>query len=93
MAVAMLAVTASATLAYANKVTFGGQGFIADGFGGYDLRTELCGIENGADADGPYLLWVLTATKATKADIAGAVGHGRHDQDRQRHVQVRERLA
>jgi hypothetical protein len=67
--------------AYTNPVTYGGQGLIADGFGGYDLRTELCAvvdeagnITNGADATGPYLLWVLTANKANKADITGPWG-------------------
>jgi hypothetical protein len=60
--------------AYANSVTYGGQGLLADGFGGYDLRTELCGVENGADAEGPYLLWVLTANKANNADITGPWG-------------------
>jgi hypothetical protein len=61
--------TALAAGAYANKVTYSGQGLIADGFGGYDLQTETCGIANGADVNGPYLLFVLTATGATKADI------------------------
>ena len=61
-------------LAYANSVTFTGQGFIPDGFGGYDLRTELCGVANGAEVDGPYLLWVLTATGAKNADITGPWG-------------------
>lgn len=61
-------------LAYANVVTYSGQGLIADGFGGYDLETELCGIENGAEVDGPYLLWVLTATKSKNADITGPWG-------------------
>ena len=56
-------------LSYDNEVTYSGQGLIADGFGGYDLRTERCGVENGADVDGPYLLWVLTASKANNADI------------------------
>jgi hypothetical protein len=64
----------SAAWAYSNSVTFSGQGLIADGFGGYDLRTELCGVENGADAEGPYLLWVLTAGKAANADITGPWG-------------------
>lgn len=31
--------------------------------------TELCGIENGAPVDGPYIYWVLTASKASNADI------------------------
>jgi hypothetical protein len=60
--------------AYANSVTYSGQGLIADGFGSYDLRTELCGIANGADADGPSLLWVLTATGSNNADITGPWG-------------------
>ena len=69
-----LSMVAAPAMAYANSVTFTGQGFIADGFGGYDLRTELCGIENGADVEGPYLLWVLTATKSKNADITGPWG-------------------
>jgi hypothetical protein len=60
--------------AYANSVTYSGQGLIADGFGGYDLITEICGVANGADVDGPYLLWVLTATGASNADITGPWG-------------------
>jgi len=69
-----LSMVAAPAMAYANSVTFSGQGFIADDFGGYDLRTELCGIENGAEVDGPYLLWVLTATKSDNADITGPWG-------------------
>lgn len=57
-----------------STVLYQGQGLLADGFGGYDLSQELCGIENGADADGPYLLWVFTATKATSATITGPWG-------------------
>ena len=59
---------------YNNSATFSGQGLIADGFGGYDLITELCGVANGADVDGPYLLWVLTATGSNNADITGPWG-------------------
>jgi hypothetical protein len=70
--VALLAVAPA--MAYANSVTYSGQGLLADGFGGYDLVTELCGIENGADVDGPYLLWVLTASKSDNADITGPWG-------------------
>lgn len=69
-----LALVAVPALAYANSVTFGGQGLIADDFGGYDLRTELCGVANGAEVDGPYLLWVLTATRSDNADITGPWG-------------------
>ena len=65
---------AATSLAYANSVTYSGQGLIADGYGGYDLITEICGLENGADAEGPYLLWVLTANKASNADITGPWG-------------------
>jgi hypothetical protein len=60
--------------ALTNSVTYSGQGLIADGFGGYDLVTEICGVANGADVDGPYLLWVLTATGAQNADITGPWG-------------------
>jgi hypothetical protein len=67
-------VSAASNAVYANTVSFRGQGLLLDGFGGYDLRTELCGIANGADADGPYLLWVLTATRASQADITGPWG-------------------
>lgn len=70
--IVVLAVTVA--LAYANSVTYSGQGLIADGFGGFALRTEICGTANGADADGPYLLWVLTATGANNADITGPWG-------------------
>jgi hypothetical protein len=63
------------TPAGATSVTYSGQGLIADGFGGYDLQTELCGLENGADVDGPYLLWVLTATQSkTAPTITGPWG-------------------
>ena len=71
---AMLVLAASSAFAYANAVTYSGQGLIADGFGGYDLQTEICGVANGADVDGPYLLWVLTATSASAADITGPWG-------------------
>lgn len=60
--------------AYANSASFTGQGVIADGFGGYDLKTELCGTANGAPMDGPYLLWVMTATGAGNANITGPWG-------------------
>jgi hypothetical protein len=55
--------------AYSNSVTYKGQGLID-----YELKTELCGVENGAEVDGPYLLWVLTATGANNADITGPWG-------------------
>jgi hypothetical protein len=61
-------------MAYSKTVTFSGQGLFQDDFGGWDLQTELCGVENGAEVDGPYLLWVFTATKAKNADITGPWG-------------------
>lgn len=64
----------SSVTAGSTSVTFTGQGLIADDFGGFDLRTEICGVANGAVVDGPYLLWVLTATKATSAQITGPWG-------------------
>lgn len=67
---ALAAMISTGVLAYPNSVTYRGQGLTPDGFGGYDLNTELCGVANGADADGPYLLWVLTATGASNADIS-----------------------
>jgi hypothetical protein len=55
-------------------VTYTGQGLVADGFGGFDLQTEICGIANGAEVDGPYLLWNFTATGAPSATITGPWG-------------------
>ena len=71
---AVVLASGAALFGYANVVYYSGQGVVADGFGGYDLKTELCGIENGADADGPYLLWVLTAAGASNANITGPWG-------------------
>jgi hypothetical protein len=70
----LLAPAAWAAGPYANSVSYSGQGLIADGYGGYDLRTEICGVANGADVEGPYLLWVLTATGAKNAEITGPWG-------------------
>lgn len=52
--------SASAAPGFANTVTYSGQGLDADG-----------GISDNRCADGtePYILWVLTANKATSADI------------------------
>jgi hypothetical protein len=36
----------------------------------FRVETEICGIENGAPVDGPYLLWILTARRATAAVIS-----------------------
>ena len=72
--VAVVLAGGAALLGYANAVYYTGQGVVADGFGGYDLKTELCGVENGADVPGPYLLWVLTAAGASHANITGPWG-------------------
>ena len=56
----------ASSFAYINAVTYTGQGTTADESGTH-LNTEICGIENGAPVEGPYLLWVLTATKASNA--------------------------
>jgi hypothetical protein len=74
IALVMVMSMAGTALAYTNSVAYRGQGLIADGFGGFDLVTERCGVANGADAEGPYLLWVLTATGANNADITGPWG-------------------
>jgi hypothetical protein len=50
-------VASSAAWGYANSVTYSGQGLVADGLRGFDLHTEICGVANGADVEGPYLLW------------------------------------
>lgn len=65
---------AAAAPAMASTVTYRGQGLVADNFGGYDLIDEICGTANGAEVDGPYLLWVFTSTKATSATITGPWG-------------------
>ncbi len=71
---AVLSVNSFAAGAYANVAYFTGQGVTADGTG-YVLNTELCGKANGAEVDGPYLLWVLTAgSGASLADITGPWG-------------------
>ena len=59
--------------AYANLVTYSGQGLTCTD--SCDLKAaQICGVENGADRDGAYLLWVLTATGASNADITGPWG-------------------
>lgn len=55
-------------------VAYVGQGLTQDLDGSYFLTTEICGLANGADVDGPYMLWVLTATGATSATITFATG-------------------
>jgi hypothetical protein len=75
LAAALLLTAASAASAQ-TSATYSGQGLNSnpDGFGGYDLNKELCGVQNGADAEGPYILWLFTATGAKTATITGPWG-------------------
>ena len=61
--------TITPVLAYNNIVYYRGQGLIPGGDGSWVIKKEICGLSNGADVEGPYLLWVLTATGAKNADI------------------------
>jgi hypothetical protein len=72
--VAVMAAPAFAAGPYANSADFSGQGLTADGSGGFNLNTELCGVANGAQVEGSYLLWVLTATGSDNAEITGPWG-------------------
>jgi hypothetical protein len=53
----------------AGAISWTGQGVECDEFGICVLKDELCGVANGADVDGPYLLWVLTGQNITGATI------------------------
>jgi hypothetical protein len=68
MAAALLLMfTAGTAQALSSKtVTYRGQG-LTNGA----LTTEVCGTVNGAERDGGYILWVMTATHATSASISG----------------------
>jgi hypothetical protein len=65
-----LVVTIVPAMAYFNSVSFHGQGFAANGV----LQTQVCGLQNGADASGSYLLWTLSAADARNAEISGPWG-------------------
>jgi hypothetical protein len=58
---------AAAAQAQTSPVFYTGQGLNGntDGPNSYFLNREVCGVSNGADAEGPYLLWVYTATNLT----------------------------
>ena len=76
-AVAAAAMALGAAAVYAAGATaYKGQGLNSnpDGFGNYDLNLEICGVQNGADADGPYLLWVFSGTGSKTATITGPWG-------------------
>jgi len=57
-----------ASAAYSNVATWNGNGS-HDIESTFTLDHELCGIINGAPVDGPYAYWVLTASRATNAEI------------------------
>ncbi len=57
-----------------SSTTYSGQGLTADGLGGYELTEEICSTVNGAEVDGPYLLWVFTSTRSATATITGPWG-------------------
>lgn len=57
-----------------NSVTYNGQGFTANGAGGFALQTEICDKSDGAEVAGPYLFWTLTAPGARNAEIYGPWG-------------------
>ena len=66
----MLVFTAGAAQAAGTyNITYRGQGTTAG-----VLDTEVCGSENGAEADGAYILWVYTATNSSTATITGPWG-------------------
>jgi len=71
---AVIPAAAFAAGAYGNSAAYTGQGIAANGSGGFTLNTEICGVDNGAQVNGPYLLWVLTATGSDHADITGPWG-------------------
>jgi hypothetical protein len=73
LAMLLAVVTGAAASAYANSVTYRGQGLTNDE-GTWLVNNEVCGIAEGAESDDPYLLWVLTATGANNADITGPWG-------------------
>jgi hypothetical protein len=55
------------------QVVYSGQGTYLDG-DVLVLGSEVCGVENGAEVDGAYLLWILTANGADGATISGPWG-------------------
>lgn len=58
---------ASPGQAYGNSVNWLGNGVKADE--SFEFDSEICGVDNGAPVDGAYVYWVLTASKASAADI------------------------
>jgi hypothetical protein len=55
-------------------VVYSGQGTHLDDNDIRVLGEEICGIESGAEVDGPYLLWIATANGAEAVTITGPWG-------------------
>jgi hypothetical protein len=51
------------------NIYYTGQGTFLNEDGDRVLGEEICGVENGAEVDGPYLLWILTANGAENATL------------------------
>ena len=68
IAMAATAVQAAPASAYSNTKDWVGHG-THEVDSEFTLDTEICGIENGAPVDGPYIYWVLTASRANNAHI------------------------
>jgi hypothetical protein len=61
------------TMSSGEPIAYTGQGTeIVEGV--RVLQTEVCGMENGAEVDGPYILWILTANGPESATISGPWG-------------------
>jgi hypothetical protein len=58
---------------FSNSASYVGNGLTREG-NAWELTTERCGIANGAEVEGPYLLWVLTASGSSAAEITGPWG-------------------
>lgn len=58
---------AAGTASASTTITYSGQGLDPDGA----ITTEICGVENGAEVDGAYVLFILTANRATEASFDG----------------------
>jgi hypothetical protein len=76
IAMALLTIAARAWADGTGTVTWSGQGVECDEYSNCVLKTELCGTENGADVDGPYLLWVFTGGPSTTAATISISGCG-----------------
>jgi hypothetical protein len=65
--IGMLAVSTGVAFAGSGSTIWTGQGVQCDENHDCILNTEICGLENGADREGPYLLWVFTGGPRTSS--------------------------